>query len=149
MLDCLLCQSAGGEIVWEDHLCRVVRVGGAEGQSFSGFCRVIWQAHIAEMTDLDPGNRRHLMNVVFAVEMALRSLLTPDKINLATLGNLVPHLHWHIIPRWADDSHFPAAIWAEPAKPGAAGSGVHRSPPNSEALRVAIVAALAEEASGA
>jgi diadenosine tetraphosphate (Ap4A) HIT family hydrolase len=36
----------------------------------------------------------------------------PDKINLACLGNVVPHLHWHVIPRWRDDSHFPAPIWA-------------------------------------
>jgi diadenosine tetraphosphate (Ap4A) HIT family hydrolase len=150
MPDCPLCQSVGGEIVWEDHLCRVVRVGGAEGRSFSGYCRVIWQVHVAEMTDLDPGNRRHLMNVVFAVEIALRRLLRPDKINLATLGNMVPHLHWHVIPRWRDDSHFPAAIWAAPAELApAAPAGVLRPAPDNEILRTAIIAAVAEEASGA
>lgn len=35
----------------------------------------------------------------------------PDKINLAEFGNMVPHLHWHIIPRYTDDSHFPESIW--------------------------------------
>ncbi len=136
--------------MWEDHLCRVVRVGGTEGRSFSGYCRVVWQAHVAEMTDLDAGNRRHLMNAVFAVEIALRRLLRPDKINLATLGNMVPHLHWHVIPRWRDDSHFPAAIWAAPVESTpAAQAGARRPTPDNEALRTAIVAALAEEASGA
>lgn len=102
------------------------------------------------MTDLDPGNRRHLMNVVFAVEMALRRLLRPDKINLATLGNMVPHLHWHVIPRWRDDSHFPAAIWAAPVESTpAAQAGALRTAPGNEVLRAAIVSALAEEASGA
>ena len=52
------------------------------------------------------------MDVVLATERALRMIVEPDKINLASLGNLVPHLHWHVIPRWRDDSHFPAPIWA-------------------------------------
>lgn len=145
MHDCALCRSPGGEIVWEDGLCRVVRVEGAEAAAFPGYCRVIWRAHVAEMTDLDPGSRRHLMNVVYAVEAALRSLVAPDKINLAALGNMVPHLHWHVIPRWRDDSHFPAAIWAAPQKSAVA----TRQAPATNALTAAIVAALAEEESGA
>jgi len=148
MSDCPFCQSPGGEIVWEDGQCRVVRVTGTEGEAFAGYCRVIWRTHVAEMTDLDPGNRRHLMNVVFAVEIALRSLLAPDKINLATLGNMVPHLHWHVVPRWRDDSHFPAAIWAAP-NGRASFQGHSRRPPDKDALRTAIVTALAEEAGGA
>jgi diadenosine tetraphosphate (Ap4A) HIT family hydrolase len=145
MQQCPLCLSPGGEIVWEDGLCRVVRVDGAEGAAFPGYCRVIWRTHIAEMTDLDPGSRRHLMNVVFAVEAALRALVAPDKINLAALGNMVPHLHWHVIPRWRDDSHFPAAIWADPQKSVAA----IRHVPAASALTAAIIAALTEEESGA
>jgi diadenosine tetraphosphate (Ap4A) HIT family hydrolase len=31
---------------------------------------------------------------------------------VASLGNVVPHLHWHVIPRYADDAHFPAPVWA-------------------------------------
>jgi diadenosine tetraphosphate (Ap4A) HIT family hydrolase len=146
MVDCALCLSPGGEVVWEDGLCRVVRVDGAEGDSFPGYCRVIWRAHVAEMTDLDAGSRRHLMNVVFAVETALRSLLAPDKINLAALGNMVPHVHWHVIPRWRDDSHFPAAIWAGPQQKSAVAI---RRAPTTPRLSAAIVAALTEEESGA
>ena len=108
---CPFCSSAGGEIVWEDGLCRVIRVGGPEGEAFPGFCRVVWRGHVAEMTDLDLADRRHAMNVVFAVETALRALAAPDKINLAALGNMVPHLHWHVIPRWRDDRHFPEPVW--------------------------------------
>ena len=50
--------------------------------------------------------------VVLAVERALRDTLRPEKINLASLGNQVPHLHWHVIPRFADDAHFPDPVWA-------------------------------------
>jgi diadenosine tetraphosphate (Ap4A) HIT family hydrolase len=145
MHDCPLCHSAGGEVVWEDGLCRVVRVEGPEGDAFPGYCRVVWRNHVAEMTDLDTSSRRHLMNVVCAVESALRGLVVPDKINLAALGNMVPHLHWHIIPRWQDDSRFPATIWAESRKSAVA----TRRPPGAGALHDAIVAALSEMESGA
>lgn len=93
-------------------MCRVVRVGGAEGTDYPGFCRIVWREHVREMSDLTNADRHHLMTVVFATEAALRSLVRPLKINLASLGNVVPHLHWHVIPRFADDPHFPAPIWA-------------------------------------
>lgn len=144
MTTCELCETPGGEVLWRDSLCRVVRVGGEEGRAFPGFCRVVWNAHIAEMTGLPAADRRHLMNVVFATEAALRSLAQPDKINLASLGNLVPHVHWHVIPRWRDDSHFPAPIWA-----GAGRTAPSRRPLDNADIAVAIAELLSEEVSGA
>lgn len=111
-LECELCAGPGGELLWEDGLCRVVRVAGPEGEAFPGYCRVVCRRHVAEMSDLAAGDAQHVMAVVLATERALRLTVAPDKINLASLGNLVPHLHWHVIPRWRDDSHFPAPIWA-------------------------------------
>jgi diadenosine tetraphosphate (Ap4A) HIT family hydrolase len=105
---CELCASSGGEILWESPACRVVRVADPH---YPGFCRVIWTAHAREMTDLEPAQQQFLMSVVFAVERVVRQLFSPDKINLASFGNMVPHLHWHIIPRWQDDRHFPEPIW--------------------------------------
>lgn len=137
MSACELCDTPGGEILWQDERCRVVRVGGAEGAAFPGFCRVIWQAHVREMSDLPAAERHHLLDVVYAVEAALRTLLRPDKINLASLGNVVPHLHWHVIPRWADDSHFPAPIWAVAVR-----AVPQRASPDSTALRATLDAAL-------
>jgi diadenosine tetraphosphate (Ap4A) HIT family hydrolase len=72
------------------------------------------------MTDLGPAQRARCMSVVFELERALREILTPDKINVASLGNAVPHLHWHVIPRFCDDRHYPAAIWAAPLRAGVA-----------------------------
>ena len=142
---CELCQQPGGEIVWEDSLCRVVRVAGREAEDHPGLCRVIWNAHVREMTDLRFDERRHLMALVFATEAALRRLYQADKINLASLGNLVPHLHWHVIPRYSDDRHFPAPIWAEARRASSPG----RAEVASAALHGAIVYALAEEQGGA
>ena len=112
-MPCELCSDIGGELLWQDGELRVVRVADDD---YPGFCRVIWGRHVREMTDLSPAERNHLMAVVFAVESALREVLSPDKINLASLGNQTPHVHWHVIPRWKTDRHFPRPVWTEPLR---------------------------------
>lgn len=112
---CVFCDSAGGQVLWQDAQCRVVL---ADEPDFPGFCRVVWHAHIAEMSDLPEQQRLHLMRVVFAVENALRQALRPDKINLASLGNVTPHLHWHVIPRYRTDRSFPDPVWNPPRRVG-------------------------------
>ena len=121
-MHCLLCEEEGGTVLWRDDFCRIVRVP-ADG--YPGLCRVVLNRHVREMTDLAGEERSRLMGVVFATESALRGLFQPDKMNLASFGNQVPHLHWHVIPRTADDPHFPEPSWG-PARraPGAAGTGV-------------------------
>lgn len=109
-MSCELCDRPGGEILWQNDLCRVIWVNDAH---YPGFCRVILNRHVKEMTDLDEAERAQLMHAVFAVESAVREVVQPDKINLASLGNMVPHVHWHIIPRFANDRHFPNPIWGE------------------------------------
>jgi diadenosine tetraphosphate (Ap4A) HIT family hydrolase len=116
--ECELCADPGGDLLWEDALCRVVRVTDATATAFPGFCRVIWQPHVAEMSDLSLKDAHHALDVLLATERAVRHTVRPDKINLASLGNVVPHLHWHVIPRWHDDSHFPAPIWAAAQRAG-------------------------------
>ncbi len=102
--------------MWDDGFARVVLVGDAD---HPGFCRVILNAHKKEMTDLAEVERNRFMSTVFAVEKLLRELLTPEKINLASFGNVVPHLHWHVIPRFADDPHFPNSVWSARVREGA------------------------------
>lgn len=115
MTACPLCEPTAETVLWQDAVCRVIWVGDAH---FPGFCRVIWQAHVAEMTDLGDADQTRLLQVVFAVEAAVRAVCRPDKINLASLGNMVPHVHWHVIPRWRTDRNFPEAIWAVPQRAG-------------------------------
>lgn len=66
-----------------------------------------------EVTDLSELDRMLLMDVLWQVEHVVREVMQPEKINLASFGNMVPHLHWHVIPRYTDDAHFPAPVWAE------------------------------------
>ena len=131
-MSCELCGKDGGTVLWRDDLCRVVR---PVVEGYPGFVRVIVNRHVKEMTDL--AERARLMQIVFACEGALRKLYNPDKVNLASLGNVVPHLHWHVIARFADDAHFPDAIWA-PARR----SGASRAAVADEVLARAIMAAL-------
>jgi diadenosine tetraphosphate (Ap4A) HIT family hydrolase len=114
---CPLCQPAVEQLLWSDGSCRVILAGDAD---YPAFCRVIWNAHVREMTDLPAAPRAQLLAVVLAVETALRGLLHPVKINIASLGNQVPHLHWHVIPRFADDAHFPDPVWAARRREGVA-----------------------------
>ena len=107
--DCPLCSADGEDVVWRDDFCRVILL---DDPGYPGFCRVILNAHVKEFSDLAATEHRRLIDVVCAVEKAVREIVRPDKINLASLGNVVPHLHWHVIPRFADDPNFPDAIWA-------------------------------------
>jgi diadenosine tetraphosphate (Ap4A) HIT family hydrolase len=115
--------------VWQGADHRVIL---ADEPRHPGFCRVVWTAHVREMSDLPPADAARLMATVLTVERVLREQLAPDKINLASLGNVVPHLHWHVIPRWRDDSHFPDPVWA----------AQRREPPARALDRAALLAAL-------
>jgi diadenosine tetraphosphate (Ap4A) HIT family hydrolase len=129
---CDLCRQSGGDVIYRCEQYRVVLVDDAD---YPGFCRVIWNGHVKEVTDLGGADRAVVMNAVWLVEQAMREVMRPDKINLASFGNMVPHLHWHIIPRYLDDAHFPNPVWAE----------VQRLPQQlTLSARVALVPALCE-----
>lgn len=106
---CPLCETDGGLPLVRQANWRLVR---ADEPGFPAFYRVIWNAHVREFSDLSAPQRTECMETVVAVETLLREHLQPTKVNLATLGNAVPHLHWHVIARFDWDSHFPGAVWA-------------------------------------
>jgi diadenosine tetraphosphate (Ap4A) HIT family hydrolase len=106
---CELCVPQADPL-WRNGQFSVILVDDA---NYPGFCRVIWHAHVKEMSDLSAAERLAMMDAVNQVELAQRAVLAPDKINLASLGNVVPHLHWHVIPRFTDDAHFPNPVWAQ------------------------------------
>ena len=128
---CVFCSTDGGEVVWRSELCRVVF---AVEPDYPGFLRVVLNAHVKEMTDLATSDRAEIMRVVFAAEAALRQVMRPDKINLAALGNKVPHMHWHVVPRFTDDPHFPNTVWSSKRR--------ELSRPVNPALREQLVLAL-------
>ena len=142
---CELCREAGGLLVFQAAQWRVIR---AEDAAFPAFYRVVWRAHVAEWSELALAEQAALMGAVGAVERVLRDALAPTKINLASLGNVVPHLHWHVIARFEWDSRFPAPVWAAPAREVAPApvTRLRTSLPELDALVERAVAALAPAA---
>ncbi|WP_228898729.1 HIT family protein [Acidovorax sp. Leaf73] len=116
-MSCPLCAEDGGALVWRGERLRVIR---AQEAGFPAFYRVVWNAHVAEFSDLAAVDRVHCMEAVALVEQALRQHLSPTKVNIAALGNMVPHLHWHLIARFDWDSHFPSPVWAAAQRPSPA-----------------------------
>ena len=141
-MHCPLCAEDGGQLIWRGEKLRVIR---ADEAGFPAFYRVVWNAHVAEFSDLSALERAHCMEVVVQVEQALRAHLQPTKINLATLGNMVAHLHWHVIARFDWDSHFPAPVWAAAVRERALGKedAVRALLPAVEGRLVAALSALA------
>jgi diadenosine tetraphosphate (Ap4A) HIT family hydrolase len=107
---CELCElAASGKVVASDKFSVIL----AEEANYPGFARVIWNEHVRELSDLADADRLLLNDAVWKLEQAVREVMQPLKVNVASLGNVVPHLHWHVIPRYADDAHFPAPVWAQ------------------------------------
>ncbi len=132
---CPLCQAPAPErLIWQSSELLVVWGGEADHPCL---VQVIWQAHVKEMGDLTPAQKQRVMDTVFAVEAAMTRVLEPVKLNLASLGNWVPHVHWHIIPRWQDDAHWPNAIWAAKQRPAATRGVAHKA-----TLSATIIASL-------
>lgn len=111
--DCELCKLAASPSpapIYQNDKLFVILVDDA---TYPGFCRVIWKEHVREMSDLPAEDRQLVNDTVYQVEAAVRDVMQPLKMNVASLGNMVPHLHWHVIPRFADDAHFPNPVWSQ------------------------------------
>jgi diadenosine tetraphosphate (Ap4A) HIT family hydrolase len=107
---CELCGlAASSKVVANDKFAIIL----ADDANYPGFARVIWNEHVREVSDLPDADRLLLNDAVWKLEQAVREVMQPLKVNVASLGNVVPHLHWHVIPRHADDAHFPAPVWAQ------------------------------------
>lgn len=107
----------------------------ADEPDYPGFLRVIVQRHVRELSDLEPAQFDALMRVVRTVEATVREVMQPEKMNVASLGNMTPHVHFHVIPRFADDRHFPSPVWSAPRRERA-------SHPEREARAGLLAAAL-------
>ena len=111
---CPLCEAAGGHVVFRADKFRLVR--SQEDAALAAFYRIVWEDHIPEFSDLSAADRALCIEAVTQVEKVLRAHLRPTKINLASLGNAVPHLHWHVIARFDWDNRYPAPVWSPPVR---------------------------------
>jgi len=114
---CHFCDEAGGREVVRTAAWRVVH---ATEPGLPAFYRLVWNAHVKEFSQLAAGERHACVDALAAIEQAMLRHFAPDKVNLASLGNAVPHLHWHVVARFTWDSHFPAPVWAASQRAAAA-----------------------------
>ena len=105
---CTLCSPESENVIFKNDLFRVILV---DDKFYPGFIRLILNQHIKEMSDLAPNQANSIFTALMIIERQVRLIFNPDKINLASLGNVVPHVHWHIIPRYVNDRHYPKPIW--------------------------------------
>ncbi len=83
-------------------------------QFFPGYCFVFSKEHITELFHLDAARRHAIIDEVSRVAEALGEVFRPTKVNYELLGNMVPHMHWHVVPRFESDPLWPKPIWSEP-----------------------------------
>jgi diadenosine tetraphosphate (Ap4A) HIT family hydrolase len=102
-MDCPLCNVK--DAFFENDLFKVILVDE------SGYIRIITNKHIKEFSELSDEEAFRITKAIKEIEKVMIKLLNPDKVNIASLGNMVPHLHIHIIPRYKDDPAWPGATF--------------------------------------
>ena len=86
----------------------------ADEQAYRGYCILLLKDHAEHLDALPLDRQRRLWNDVTRVGSALRKVTNPARLNYACLGNFVTHVHWHVIPRQADDPEPLNPIWVRP-----------------------------------
>lgn len=88
----------------------------SKDQYFYGWCLVIAKKHVVDLFELDNTDRANLEADVCKVSMAIRELFSPDIMNYAAFGNVIPHLHWNVMPRYKNDGLWGAPPWPHSPK---------------------------------
>lgn len=66
-----------------------------------------------EMSEVPKEIRYEIYELLDIIEKLMIEYYKPKKINIASFGNYLPHVHWHIMARFENDSHFPEPMWGE------------------------------------
>ena len=114
MTDCPMCRKWAGDAdlqIVELEQCYVTL---NRDQFFPGYCFVFSKEHVTELFHLDVARRQAIIEEVNRVAEVLNDLFNPTKMNYELLGNMVPHMHWHLVPRFETDPLWPKPIWSEP-----------------------------------
>ncbi len=135
------CRACTG--AWPDPAYRIADLGPAvlylhDDQFFPGWAVLVLKRHATELYELGRDERAALIEEVSRVAQALAHVYDARKVNYALLGNLIPHIHWHLLPRLAGDPAPEQPVWAVPHEPRrlAPGELVGRLTALRDALRV-------------
>lgn len=81
-------------------------------QFFMGYSFVTLKWHSEELYDLTDKDRKNFLEDMSQTARALSDVFHPDKMNYELLGNGMPHLHWHLVPRFVSDPFWGRPIWS-------------------------------------
>ena len=105
-----------------------------DAQFYRGYCVLLAKRHTSELYLMPRGEAHELLDEMIAVGKAIAAVTKPLKLNYECLGNLEPHVHWHVFPRYADDPQRSAPVWVRPE--------AERKASLQEADRRALISAL-------
>ena len=110
--DCAACRHR-----WPDPACRIADLGPAvlylhDDQFFPGWSVLVLKRHATELYELARDERSALIEVVSRVARVLAVTYDARKMNYALLGNQIPHVHWHLMPRLAADPAPDSPVWS-------------------------------------
>jgi diadenosine tetraphosphate (Ap4A) HIT family hydrolase len=80
-------------------------------QYYQGYCILIARRHATELSQLSVEERRVFFDELCLLARAIEEAFQPLKLNYELLGNQVPHLHWHVFPRFPDDPQRLKPVW--------------------------------------
>ncbi len=109
-----MCKACQGS--WPKEDCFIADLGLSKAylhddQFFPGWTVVLFKRHATELFHLAPTERIQLMEEVNLVAKTLAQIYDVKKMNYELLGNQLPHIHWHVIPRLAGDPAPLAPVW--------------------------------------
>ena len=75
--------------------------------------KIFTQHPYKEMSEVPSHIKQEIYSLLDSIEKEMLSYYQPKKINIASFGNYLPHVHWHIMARFEEDSYFPEPMWGE------------------------------------
>jgi len=75
--------------------------------------KIFTQHPYKEMSEVPAEIKFEIYDLLDIIEKAMIEFYAPDKINIASFGNYLPHVHWHIMARFKEDSYFPEPMWGD------------------------------------
>jgi len=109
------CKACSGSWPNRDHFIADLGLSNAylhDDQFFPGWTVVVFKRHATELFQLAPTERFQLIEEVNLVAKSLAETFDARKMNYELLGNQLPHIHWHLIPRRADDPAPLEPVWS-------------------------------------
>ena len=98
-------------MIYEDKFIRVERE-----ENELPWVKIFSAKPYRELSDCDEASRARLFEAMLVAEKAMLEFYKPTKINIASFGNYVPHVHIHVIARFENDAFFPDSVWANPKR---------------------------------